>query len=87
MTGDTTSMTITATGQLTIPPLFQERCHLTPGTEVEFAGNEKGELIIRARVTASREQNLDSWLEMSSGLGSHWSQVTDEILQATRSEI
>lgn len=81
------SVTVSDTGQVTIPEPLRERYHLTPGTEVQFSGNGNGELVVRVRAGGNREESLASWLEASAGLGAHLGKCTDEILQVTRSEI
>lgn len=45
--------TLTSKGQVTIPKKVREALHLQPGSEVEFAVNANGEVVLRK---AGRQQ-------------------------------
>jgi AbrB family looped-hinge helix DNA binding protein len=75
--------TITVKGQVTIPKRVRDALELTPGTRVEFAVNEEGEVVLRkARRHAVRERKQDRFEAARGRAEVKWR--TDELMALLR---
>lgn len=75
--------TITVKGQVTIPKRVREALDLTPGTKVEFAVNENGDVVLRkARRHAVRERRPDRFEAARGRAEVKWR--TDELMALLR---
>ena len=75
--------TITIKGQVTIPKRVREALELTPGTKVEFAVNEDGEVVLRkSRGDRVREPRRDRFEAARGRAEVRWR--TDELMALLR---
>jgi antitoxin PrlF len=49
--------TLTTKGQVTIPKRIRDEMHLMPGSKVEFAVNEAGDVVLRRTPPAGRKRS------------------------------
>jgi len=75
--------TITVKGQVTIPKRVREALELTPGTRVEFAVNDDGDVVLRkAGRHAVRERKQDRFEAARGRAEVKWR--TDELMALLR---
>ena len=78
--------TLTTKGQVTIPKRIRDEMNLMPGSTVEFAVNEAGEVVLRRSPPAgrSRRPTVDRFEAVRGRADIHWR--TDDLMKLLRAD-